>query len=81
MARRPGVVAVDEVAPAGTALDWRDGTNAAVAWVWLAADDPAGLRARLADLAGWLGDAYGFVDRRGRPVRDQDWLDRITERS
>lgn len=81
VARRPGVLAVDEIQPAGTVVDWRNGTNAAVAWVWLAADDPAGLRARLADLAGFLGDAFGFADRHGRPVRDQDWLDRMTERS
>ncbi len=81
VARRPGVLAVDDIQPAGAAVDWRNGTNAAVAWVWLAADDGAGLRARLADLAGFLGDAFGFADRTGRPVRDQDWLDRITERS
>jgi hypothetical protein len=79
--RRPGVLAVDEVSPVGTAVDWRNGTNFAVAWVWLAADDPAGLRARLLDLAGYLGDAFGFADDHGGRVTDRGWLELITEGS
>lgn len=66
--RRPGVLAVDRVSPVGTALDWRAGTNEAVAWVWLAGDGPAELGERLLDLTGFLDDAFGFVDGAGRPV-------------
>jgi biotin carboxylase len=80
-ARRPGVAAVDQVSPAGTGVDWRDGTNRAVAWVWLAADGHLELRERLVDLAAFLDDSFGFVDDSGRAVADRSWLDLIAERS
>lgn len=79
IARRPGVLAVDKVSPVGTAVDWRGGTNAAVAWVWLAGEGHLELHSRLADLAGFLGDAFGFVDDSGRDVADRPWLDLMTE--
>lgn len=77
--RLPGVVAVDELSPEGTAVDWRQGTNSAVAWVWLTGDGHDELHERLADLAGFLSDKFTFVDADGREVRDSEWLERVSK--
>jgi hypothetical protein len=77
--RMPGVVAVDEVSPEGTAVDWRHGTNRAVAWVWLTGDGHDELHERLVDLARFLSGSFTFVDADGREVRDCDWLERVSK--
>ncbi len=77
--RMPGVVAVDEVSPEGTAVDWRHGTNRAVAWVWLTGDGHDELHERLVDLARFLSDSFTFVDADGREVRESDWLERVSK--
>ncbi len=76
--RMPGVVAVDNVSPAGTAVDWRNGTNHAVAWVWLTADGHDELRERLGDLVAFLSGSFTFVGADGREVRGSEWLERIS---
>ena len=75
----PGVVAVDEVSPEGTAVDWRNGTNCAVAWVWLTGDSHEELHERLVDLARFLFDSFTFVDADGRQVRDSEWLEKVSK--
>lgn len=77
VAGRPGVLAVDEISPAGTTVDWRDGSNKAAAWVWLGADSHAELRACLADLVGFLSEKFSFVTSAGRPVYDSAWIGQI----
>jgi hypothetical protein len=77
--RLPGVVAVDRVSPEGTAVDWRDGTNHAVAWVWLTGDGHDELHERLVDLASFLSDRFTFADADGREVRDSEWLERVSK--
>jgi hypothetical protein len=77
--RMPGVVAVDEVSPEGTAVDWRKGTSGAVAWTWLTGDGHDELHERLVDLAGFLSDKFTFVDANGREVRDSEWLERVSK--
>ena len=77
--RMPGVVAVGEVSPEGTAVDWRNGTNSAVAWVWLTGDGHDELHERLVDLATFLSDRFTFVDADGRQVRDSEWLERVSK--
>jgi biotin carboxylase len=77
--RMPGVVAVDGVSPEGTAVDWRNGTNSAVAWVWLTGDGHDELHKRLVDVAGFLSDRFTFVDADGHEVRDSEWLDRVSK--
>lgn len=79
IARRPGVLAVDEISPAGTIVNWRNGTNLAVAWVWLAADSHAELRARLLDVAEFLAGEFSFADEAGRQVEDQTWIEQIMQ--
>lgn len=76
--RRPEVLAVDHITPAGSALDWRAGTGAASVKVWLAADDDEALGSAMADCARWLADAFDFRDASGRRVRDDDWLTRLS---
>jgi ATP-grasp domain len=77
--RMPGVVAVDDVSPEGTAVDWRHGTNRAVAWVWLTGDGHDELHERLVHLTGFLSDSFTFVDADGREVRDSEWLERVSK--
>jgi hypothetical protein len=77
--RLPGVVAVDQVSPEGTAVDWRNGTISAVAWIWLTGDGHDELHQRLADLAGFLSDRFTFVDAAGREVRDSEWLEKVSK--
>jgi hypothetical protein len=77
--RMPGVVAVDEVSPEGTAVDWRNGTNSAVAWAWLTGDGHDELHERLVGLASFLFDRFTFVDANGREVRDSEWLERVSK--
>jgi ATP-grasp domain len=77
--RMPGVVAVDEVRPEGTAVDWRRGTDSAVAWAWLTGDGHDELHERLADLTGFLSSRFTFVDANGREVRDSEWLERVSK--
>lgn len=79
--RRPGVLAVDQIIPAGTAVRWQNGTNRAAAWVWLAADSHAQLRARLVDLVQFLNEEFGFADKDGHPVQDRAWTEQITQDS
>jgi hypothetical protein len=76
--RMPGVVAVDDVSPAGTVVDWRHGTNRAVAWVWLTADGHDELHERVADVSAFLAGGFTFVDSGGRDVRDSEWLERVS---
>lgn len=75
--RLPGVIAVDSVAAPGPAPDWRDGTNQAVAKLWLAADDHSALFARLAGLAEFLAENFSFEDAHGRPAEDRQWLQAV----
>jgi hypothetical protein len=77
--RLPGVVAVDDVSPEGTAVDWRNGTNRAVAWVWLTGDGHDELHERLVDAARFLFDRFTFADADGREVRDSEWLERVSK--
>ncbi len=76
--RRPGVLAVDDLAAENALVDWRDGTNRSVAKVWLAADSHGELHARLIDLAVFLTDEFGFSDEAGAGVREDSWLERIS---
>jgi hypothetical protein len=75
--RMPGVVAVDDVSPAGTAVDWRTGTNRAVAWVWLTGDGHDELHERLGDLVAFLSASFTFAAADGREVRDAEWLEKM----
>jgi hypothetical protein len=77
--RLPGVVAVDEVSPEGTAVDWREGTLGAVTMVWLTGDGHDELHERLVGLAGFLSGRFTFVDADGREVRDSEWLERVSK--
>lgn len=76
--RLRGVVGVDELSPAGTAVDWRNGTNRAAAWVWLTAESHGDLHERLMEMATFLDDRFTFSDQGGCPVRNAAWLDRIS---
>jgi hypothetical protein len=78
IARLPGVKSVDDVQPAGTAVNWRNGTNFWAARVSITADDHAALRNRLVDVAGYLTSTFSFVDSSGRTVRDRMWLERLS---
>ncbi len=77
VAKLPGVIAVDDLAAAGTGIDWRDGSNSAVAKVWLGADSAGELHARLIDVAGFLVDTFAFVRMDGTRTADRTWLDAI----
>jgi hypothetical protein len=77
--RMPGVVGVDAVSPDGTAVNWRSGTESAVAWAWLTGDGHDELHERLADLATFLYERCTFVDADGRQVRDSEWLEKVTK--
>lgn len=78
LAGLPGVLAVDHISPAGTALDWRDGTGAATAKLWVAAADEDQLRDTMIGTAHRLAEAFEFHDGNRRVVRDDEWLDRIS---
>jgi biotin carboxylase len=75
VSRLPGVLSVDHVHGAGTAVDWRNGTNSCSARVWITADDHTGLRTSLIDIATFLTDEFCFIDAAGQPVRDRTWLE------
>jgi hypothetical protein len=79
--RMRGVVAVDDVSPAGTAVDWRRGTNRAVAWVWLTGDGHDELHDRLGDMVAFLSASFTFTGADGREVRDSEWLERMSGQS
>lgn len=79
--RFPGVLAVDKVSPAGTTVDWRDGTNLAIAWVWIAADNHVELRARLLAVVDFLASEFDFTDEAGEPVVDRSWADQLATES
>jgi hypothetical protein len=73
----PGVLSVDDVHGAGTAVDWRNGTNFWNTRVWIAADNHGELRSRLIDIATYLTDEFSFIDDAGQPVQDRAWLERL----
>ncbi len=75
--RLPGALAVDDIARAGTAVDWRAGTNQAVARLWLSADNHCDLRERILDAAQFLTDKFEFVDAAGAVVPSRAWLDAL----
>jgi hypothetical protein len=77
IARLPGVLAVDHVSSPGERLDWRAGTGAACAMVWLAGEDDDELRLRLTGCAAWLAREFDFRDTAGRRVRDEEWLEAL----
>jgi hypothetical protein len=70
--RLPGVLAVDHVSPAGEPLDWRNGTEAACAKLWVGAADERELHRRLVGCVAWLGDEFDFRNASGRRVRDEE---------
>jgi biotin carboxylase len=76
--RLPGVIAVDRVEHAGVRLDWRNGTNRAVAWAWLAADNHGDLHRKLLGVAQFLGEKFEFADEHGLPVDDDRWIEKIS---
>jgi hypothetical protein len=78
-AKLPGVVAVDEITPAGSTLDWRLGSNKAAARIWLAADDREQLVRDLAEAATWLSARFTFTDSQRREVSDMSWIDKLRE--
>jgi biotin carboxylase len=78
LSRLPGVLAVEEIAPPGTEVHWRQGTLGMVARLWLAADDYADLRARLIGVTEFLTERFAYVDGTGQPVHDRGWLDTIS---
>lgn len=75
----PGVLAVDELQPPGTRLNWRNGTGGATALVWVAADDHDLLRRNLIRVADFLTDHFEYVDEKGTAVRDTSWLEQVSE--
>lgn len=77
LGRRDGVIAVDHVSAVGATVDWRQGTNKAVAMLWLAAEDRLTLLRNLCDAAEFLAEAFGFIDRHGRQVTDNPWVDKL----
>lgn len=77
IARLPGVLAVDHVSPPGERLDWRAGTGAACAMVWLAGEDDDEFGLRLTGCAAWLAREFDFRDAAGRRVRDDEWLEAL----
>jgi hypothetical protein len=74
IAHLAGVLAVDTMRQAGERFAWRQGTAAAMATVWLAADDHDDLRARFLAAAENLAQVYRFVDDHGDTVHDTSWL-------
>jgi hypothetical protein len=79
LVRRPGVLAVDQLHPAGTSVDWRRGTNFPAALLWLAGDGHDELRARLLDVAEFLTEEFTFAGPDGRTLAGSAWLDLITD--
>ncbi|MGH3375553.1 MAG: ATP-grasp domain-containing protein, partial [Actinoallomurus sp.] len=79
LARRPGVLAGDQLHAAGTSVDWRRGTNFPAAMLWLAGDGHDELRARLLDVAAFLTEEFAFAGPDGRTLSDSAWLDLITD--
>jgi hypothetical protein len=78
-AKLPGVLAVDDIGAPGAAIDWRLGTNKAVARIWLAAADRELLLHRMADAVSWLSARFRFTDGDGREVSDMPWTEKIME--
>jgi biotin carboxylase len=70
--RLPGVLAVEHVSPAGTPADWRNGTEAACAKLWVGGADEDELHRKLAGCVAWLSDEFDFRDASGRRVRDEE---------
>jgi hypothetical protein len=79
LARRPGVLAVDQLHAAGTSVDWRRGTNFPAALLWLAGDGHDELRARLLDVAAFLTEEFVFAGPDGDTLAGSVWLDLITD--
>jgi biotin carboxylase len=76
----PGVIAVDDFAAAGIEVDWRDGSNGAVARVWLGADSADELRSRLIRVAEFLTETFVFVGPDGARTTDWAWIDELAGR-
>ncbi|WP_194923049.1 ATP-grasp domain-containing protein [Catenulispora pinisilvae] len=77
VAKLPGVIAVEALATAGTTVDWRDGSDGAVAHVWIGADSADALHTRLLQVAEYLTETFVFVGRDGARTLDRAWLDQI----
>jgi hypothetical protein len=77
--RMAGVVAVDEITPGNTDLDWRLGTNRAIAKLWLAAGSHQQLYSHLAEVVAFLDSRFTITDDSGNRVADRSWTDRITQ--
>jgi hypothetical protein len=68
---------VDQLRTAGSAVDWRQGTNFPAAMLWLAGDGHDELRDRLVDVATFLTEEFAFAGPDGRALVDRTWLDHI----
>jgi biotin carboxylase len=79
--RLPGVVAVDAIAPEGTPVDWRAGSNEAAAKIWLTADDHDELHRRLTGMTQFLASRFEFADGSGQAVEDTAWLEAVSRTS
>lgn len=79
VSRLPGVIAVEEIMPAGTDVHSDDGDFGMVARLWLAADDHTRLCEHLADVGEFLTERFEYVDEYGRAVRDLSWLETLSE--
>jgi hypothetical protein len=77
VAKLPGVIAVDDLAAAGTEVDWRDGSDGAVVKVWLGADSADELHSRLIKVAEFLTETFVFVGPDGARTTGRAWLDEI----
>lgn len=71
ISRLPGVRAVEGLAESGHFVDWRAGTDSAIAQVWLRADDHSALQARLLTVAEFFADKFSFTDEVGRKIVGQ----------
>jgi hypothetical protein len=78
LAQLTGVLAVEDIAPEGTAVHWRNGTFGMVARLWLAADNYEDLREYLVRVTEFLTERFAYVDARGAAVHDLDWLEAIS---
>lgn len=75
--RLPGVIAVDHIASAGSAVHWRNGTLGLVARCWVAGADHDELRERLVRVNAYLTDRFEYVDEHGSAVVDHSWLETL----
>jgi hypothetical protein len=78
VARLRGVLAVEDIAPEGTEVHWRNGTFGMVARLWLAADNYEDLHECLVRVTEFLTERFAHVDARGVAVHDLDWLETVS---